>query len=302
MRKNALTIILLVCWLVSYPGHSWAHFAADPDRKKVVKVVIDPGHGGQDPGKVRGSDNLLHEKDINLAIALKLGHYLEKNIKNIKIYYTRKSDIYRSLEKRVDMANKVNADYFISIHCNSNPNRGIYGTKTHIHSHRLERSKVLAQQIEHEFASRGGRKSRGIMSAYDRGYNLYVLQHAKMPGVLVETGFLTNPNEEKYLNSKQGQVYTASAIYRAFKEYLKGKYTLDASEFKIQIMATAKPVSTQSNVFQSLKHKVERVMVTEKVCRYKYMVGKCTEYSDAIKILNEVKKAGFKDAFIVKTR
>lgn len=79
-------------------------------------VVIDPGHGGKDPGAVNGR-NL--EKTINLNVALKMGSLIENNCKNVKVIYTRKTDVFVELERRGEIANKAGADLFISIHTNS---------------------------------------------------------------------------------------------------------------------------------------------------------------------------------------
>ncbi len=142
-------------------------------------VCIDPGHGGKDPGKEQGSSNLKHEKDLNLEIAKKLGYYLTNNMTGVTVIYTRTTDKTVKLEERADIANRNKADYFISIHCNSNPNSAISGTRTHIHHHDFKASQALALRIEKEFQTRAGRNSRGIMSARDRGYNLFVVQYTE---------------------------------------------------------------------------------------------------------------------------
>ena len=82
-----------------------------------IKLVIDPGHGGSDPGYVSNFKNHLSEKDLNLLIAKKLGGYISENLQNIEIIYTRNDDSFPSLDERVELANTENADYFISIHC-----------------------------------------------------------------------------------------------------------------------------------------------------------------------------------------
>ncbi len=84
---------------------------------KSISILIDPGHGGKDPGQLSLSKNLMSEKDLALLIAKKLGHYLEHNLANVDVLYTRTSDIYPSLDERVQMANSKNVDYMLSIHC-----------------------------------------------------------------------------------------------------------------------------------------------------------------------------------------
>ncbi len=96
---------------------------------RVKKVVIDAGHGGKDPGTL-GRHSM--EKDIALAIALKLGKYIEENIPGVEVIYTRKTDEFIELHRRGDIANKAHADLFISIHCNSNPKPNIMGAETYV--------------------------------------------------------------------------------------------------------------------------------------------------------------------------
>ncbi len=106
-----------------------AHSQNDKKGYKIRTVVIDAGHGGKDPGAV-GSKS--HEKDITLRVALKLGHLIESNYSDIKIIYTRKTDVFVELYKRAEIANKNKADLFISIHCNSSTNKTAYGAETFV--------------------------------------------------------------------------------------------------------------------------------------------------------------------------
>lgn len=270
--------------------------------KNTITVFIDPGHGGRDPGNSARQVGMKDEKHLNLEIALKLGNYISERIANTKVIYSRKTDIKISLDNIVEIANKSGADYFISIHCNSNPNKAIYGTRTHIHSHKFTSSKKLANIIEQEFRSRAGRKSRGVMDARDRGYNLQTLQYTKMPGVLVECGFMTNPTEEKYLNSTLGQDYIASAIFRAFRTFLDEEQVQveDRSNiFKVQIMASTSPVNLKENRFQKLDSRVEEYKFPGHTYQYRYMVGREYDYEIAQKLMTKLRKEGFKDAFVV---
>lgn len=288
--------IIIFSFLVLFFGN---YYSSHAQTKKIL-VCIDPGHGGKDPGKDRGTKSKKHEKDLNLAIALKLGNYLETLLTGVEVIYTRKTDKYVSLDDRVIFANKRKADYFISIHCNSNPNKYVFGTKTHIHSHGFAASKALALRIEKEFGTRGGRKSRGIMSARDRGYNLFVLQYTDMPAVLVEAGFMTNANEERYLNSTQGQDYLASAVFRAFRDYISKKYPVEdrSTVYKVQLMASKTPLEFKSKKLNDLGLRIVEHR-SKGSYAYKYMVGREYDMEGAKKLLAEVKTAGFKDAFIV---
>ncbi len=227
-------------------------------RYRVQTVVIDAGHGGKDPG-THGKKH--REKDITLAIALELGDVIEQYMPNVKVIYTRKTDVFIPLDERAAIANRNNADLFISIHCNAISKASMHGTETycmgaHVNKGNLdvakrENSTILlekdylqkydgfnpksplahiffsnmqsahitnslrfASHVEDQFARRGGRVSRGVKQA-----GFIVLWKTAMPSALIETGYLTNAEEEKYLASKKGQVYLASAIYRAFRDY-----------------------------------------------------------------------------------
>ncbi len=222
-------------------------------------VVIDPGHGGKDPGAIGKKSK---EKNIVLAISLKVGAYLEENLKNVKVIYTRKTDEFIPLKKRAEIANNAGADLFVSIHANAIKNENAYGTETYVMGlHKTEKNlKVailensailyennyldeyggyepnspetyivmnlvqsayrdmsidLAEKIQEQFKDRAGRKDKGVKQA-----GFLVLWQTTMPSVLVEVGFISNKNEEEYLNSEYGQSIIASAIYRAIRDYL----------------------------------------------------------------------------------
>lgn len=224
----------------------------------VRKVVIDPGHGGKDPGAL-GSQSM--EKDIVLSIALKLGGYIESNFDDVEVIYTRSTDEFIGLDRRAQIANENKADLFISIHCNSAANKRAYGSETFVMGlHRsqenlevakkenaailyeedyletyggydpntpeaniifsmyqniyLNQSLIMASLTQDQFRDRAGRHDRGVKQA-----GFLVLYNITMPGVLVEAGFLSNAQEEKYLMSELGQSHIASAVFRAFRDY-----------------------------------------------------------------------------------
>jgi len=235
-------------------------------RYSVRKVIIDAGHGGHDSGAL---GRFSKEKDIALKIALELGKILKKHMRGVEVIYTRQTDTFVTLHGRAQVANKNNADVFISIHCNATPRgNAAHGTETytmglHTTGHNLEVAKrenavvlleddyqenyqgfdpklpeshilfslyqnayndnslKLAQNIQHQFKNRVGRKSRGVKQA-----GLLVLWKTTAPSVLVEVGFITHPQEEKYLNSKLGQTYIASGIFRALRDY---KHEIEAN-------------------------------------------------------------------------
>jgi N-acetylmuramoyl-L-alanine amidase len=284
--------------------------------RKQITVVIDAGHGGKDPGKLKGTSGNKDEKHLSLPIALKLGEYIKKHLPEVKVIYTRTTDKFVSLEKRVQIANSNNANYFISIHCNSSPNKSASGTETHVHNRNSKTSIKLANMIEKQFKYRADRKSRGVKDRADRHKNLFVLKDSRMPAVLVETGFLSHSTEEKYLNSSKGQDLTASAIFRAFRDYVVKydgvKYVKDANGassttpvastktiYKIQITASISVVPMDHPQFKKLGMKVEERDLGKGTYRYKYYVGSETDKKAAKKIMKEVREKGFKDAYIV---
>jgi len=225
---------------------------------KIRTVIIDPGHGGKDPGALGKRSK---EKDVVLDVALKTGQYIKQNLPDVKVIYTRSKDEFIELHRRASIANENNADVFISIHCNASKSTDVYGAETfvmgeHKNQANLEVAKLennailfeenaddeyggfdpnsnaayialslvqseykqqslsLAQKVQTQFTERVGRKDRSVQQA-----GFLVLYRTAMPSILVELGFLTNPKEEAFLKSEEGQVYLASAIYRAFKEF-----------------------------------------------------------------------------------
>lgn len=220
-------------------------------------VVIDAGHGGKDPGAI--GINGTKEKDVNLAIALKLGKLIEENMKDVKVVYTRKTDIFLDLYKRGKIANENNGKLFISIHCNSTQKRptdasgfevyllrpgrtkeaiaiaeiensvikyeenpGRYEKLTDenfilvsmAHAVYMKYSEKFSELLHREFDKHTELKSRGVKQA-----GFYVLVGASMPSVLIESGFLTNPEDEKHLASKEGQQKFAEYTFNAIKKY-----------------------------------------------------------------------------------
>lgn len=173
-----------------------------------IKIVIDPGHGGSDPGAIGPTGK--REKDANLAISLKLGEILKEN--GIEVVYTRDSDkinwpsnTRENLQARVDIAKNENANYFISIHNNSATSFA-YGTESYYYGGDVE-GKKLAQGIHGELVKATGLFDRKIKSA-----NFYVLKNTDIPAVLVEVAFISNANEEKLLFSEDFQYKAAQAI------------------------------------------------------------------------------------------
>jgi N-acetylmuramoyl-L-alanine amidase len=273
MRIRFLLLVIMICivpQLVLANG------------KKLTKIVLDAGHGGKDFG-AQGS--FSYEKDLTLAVVLKLGKIISDSLKGVQVIYTRTTDTYPTLVERHEIANQSNADLFVAVHVNSTPytyTRVLDGykiVKRHHHKvkepiyhsvrhhttaasgvetyvlglHRnsqkegaigeyganvtdepgllnendpqtaiilaqytqafLGRSVSLGTKIQQQFANEG-RNDLGV-----KQMGLEVLAGSAMPGVLVEIGFITNPEEETYLNSERGQYEVAMAIYRGIKAY-----------------------------------------------------------------------------------
>ncbi|NOS92088.1 MAG: N-acetylmuramoyl-L-alanine amidase [Cyclobacteriaceae bacterium] len=229
-----------------------------PSEFKLETIVIDPGHGGKDPGTMGKKSK---EKDVALKISLKLGAYIEKNFPNVKVIYTRKEDKYVALDERAEIANRNKAQLFICIHANSVPGAPAHGTETfvmglHKDKGNFEVAKrensvilmdenyeqryegfdpkspesyilfTLSQSAYHESSLRFAQKvenqfktKAGRVSRGVKQAGFLVLWRTAMPSVLIETGFLSQGKEESFLLSDDGQDMIASGIYRAFKEY-----------------------------------------------------------------------------------
>lgn len=286
-----------------------------------ITILIDPGHGGSDPGHEAADKNLLAEKDLTLKIALKFGSYLSEKLENVTVLYTRTDDRYPTLDERVNMANSKKVDYFISVHINGSPNTNINGTESHVHSMNSKASVKLAKAFEDEFKTRAGRKSRGVKDSDDREHSLQVLKFTEMTSVLVECGFMTNVSEANYLNTAEGQDVIASALFRAMRSHLQNthktisftKKSSGATEdskstassekaYSVQIMSSKEWLDTEKGSFKNLKHMVSRTQVSQTGYRYKYFSGSFSSKSEAEEYCNEVKKKGFPDSIVVERK
>ncbi len=276
--------------------------------KNEITILIDPGHGGKDPGHLSVSKSHLHEKGLNLIISKKIGHYLEHNLSNVSVLYTRTTDVFPTLDDRVKMANDKGVDYMMSIHCNGSDNTAIFGTETHIHNFDSKEAYKWALEIEKQFKTRGGRKSRGVKTGADIGHSLQILKYTKMPTILIECGFLTQVTEASYLNSEYGQEIISSAIFRATRAFLKSAHpnidfspdVVSGPSFKVQIMSSIDPLKVDIPEFKRLNYKVERVKInSSSMYKYKYFIGPFETKKLAKKAQKEIQSKGYKDAFIV---
>lgn len=360
---------ILVYFLLYFIGIQGSPLMAGPPAKnKVEVVVIDPGHGGRDPGAV---GSLVREKDIVLSIGLKLGKYIEDNFEDVRVIYTRDDDTFVPLHERANIANKNKADLFISIHANALPRSGAIGTETwvmgpHKNESNLEVAKLenqvitleedyetkyegfdpnsadsyiifslmqytylvqsvqFASFIQNEFRERAKRLDRGVKQA-----GFVVLWQTTMPSVLVETGFLTHPDEEKYLASQQGQDYLASALFRAFrnyKDFIEKSSRFEKEQTDPVLIPVVKeepenlpeaPVETENIPEGELKFKVQVLVsrdaqdLTGSYFRsypgveefsvgrwYKYAIGNYSSYRECLDFCTRVKEH-YPDAFVI---
>jgi N-acetylmuramoyl-L-alanine amidase len=265
---------------------------------KPIVLVIDAGHGGKDPGNLAKMKNGSPEKEINLKIALLLGSYLSNRLKNVKVVYTRTTDQFLSLQDRVTIANNSDANYYISIHCNFAKNSKIKGTETHIHNFDCKESFSLAEKVNQQFADRAQRYTRGTYDAADRERNLMVVKSTSMPAILIETGFMSNPQEEKYLNSEYGQTIIASAIFRGIREYLGSEYE-NPKLFKVLLMVSQKKINSGSTDFKKLGIKITEEVDNKAKYKYKYYADGIYNQENADNIKLKAIKCGFKEAYIL---
>ena len=233
------------------------------DRWNFDVIVLDAGHGGKDPGAIGRNKSV--EKNITLAITLKLGKMLEENMKDVKVVYTRKDDRFVELYRRGKIANDNDGKLFISIHCNSTPNKKSNASGSEVYLLRPGRTddaiaiaarensviefeadpkryqkltdenfilvsmaQAAHMQYSEKFAEMLDKQFRQNLDIPSRGVKqagFFVLVGASMPSVLVEAGYLSNPTDEKYLMSKKGQEEVAQSIFNAIKSF-KNYYDL----------------------------------------------------------------------------
>jgi N-acetylmuramoyl-L-alanine amidase len=220
-------------------------------------VVIDAGHGGNDPGAIGSS---LREKDVTLKLALKLGKLIKETYPEVNVIYTRSTDVFIELYRRAQIANNAKADLFISIHCNAAKSTAAYGTETFVmglHKSaaslevaKLENASILLEddyQQQYEGFDPNSPESYALFSLFQNAHidqslrlaamvenefksvgrssrgvkqaGFLVLWRAAMPSILIEAGFLSNSSDGKYLGSETGQDALSKAIFKAFKAY-----------------------------------------------------------------------------------
>ena len=193
----------------------------------MTKIFIDPGHNptGNDTGAVGYG---LKEQDVTVEIALKLKPLLERNGFEVKMSRNSLKDtvaegLNASLAGRYNAANSWDADIFVSIHCNS-ANTKAYGCETYYYTG-SSKGRRLADCVQPELAKETGLCNRGVKSA-----NFAVIKHTNMPAILVETAFIDNYDDNRFLANDDGKYKCAVAIYKGICDYLGIEYKLESED------------------------------------------------------------------------
>jgi len=334
-------------------------FSINVAGQRKFTVVIDPGHGGRDPGAVGA---FSHEKNINLAIAQKLGEKIKRQNSDVNVLFTRTEDVFVALAERSKFANDNNADLFISIHTNASRNAAASGIETYTlgvartrenlevamkensvilleDNHELRyqgfdpnciESYIMFEFMQDRFMEQSIQAASFVQSKLiqhtrriDRGVRqagFLVLKKTAMPSILIEVGFISNREEEKFLNSKEGQTAIATAIYNGFmaykREFDKRNFspTVVASNnnnnnapsgnnnanrqqddfvFKVQVFASRDFIRHSDPRFRGLNVSHYRQNGV-----FKYTYGETTDFQQALVYREEARKH-FRDAFIV---
>lgn len=339
---------------------------AQKGQKKPFTVVIDPGHGGIDPG---APGKRTKEKFVNMNVSKALGDMIKNEFPEVKVIYTRTTDVKIPLARRAAIANEAKADLFISIHSNASKSRKARGCETFtlgsgssaeakaaamyenevirlednfeetymgfdpkssesyiifelIRNHDMEKSIALAEAVQKGMVNSTKLHNRGVSSA-----GFLVLHKTVMPSILVEVGFISNPTEEKYIASKNGQKALAKGIFNGFASYyrnhkksIKSQAGTTVAEKKAaeekpstagkQKAATAnkksgKPVFkvqilTAGNKLKENDSRLKGVKASyyKENGMYKYTYGESCDYEFISKKRKEI-SAKFKEAFIV---
>lgn len=278
-----MTLGALSFFSLAYGSHLQKDTVSD-NGYRIKTIIVDPGHGGRPSGTTGNyshgaSGSYSSEKNVTLAIGIKLQKAIEKELTGVKAVLTRSTDDDVSWQKRAEIANENKGDLFISLHCNSLPERRIRDVVGHKHGKPIYETRVvadrsgkgvlllvygfhrtkeeekaikenlieddtdmntnpdpndpgsmilmneykrkyrkqsihLAELLNTEFVETDGRHSDGI-----REQGILVLCHSAMPAVLIETGYINNPDDEAYLNSEKGQDEIVASIIRALKNY-----------------------------------------------------------------------------------
>jgi N-acetylmuramoyl-L-alanine amidase len=261
------------------------------------RVVIDPGHGGHDPGAV--GPNGLYEKDVVLDIALRARSILRKEYPHYEVVLTRETDVFIPLPKRAALANRINADFFLSVHANASPNRQARGIETYLlnwtndeqalrvaareNDISLKKMKevqselgIILASLERESKRDDSVKLAGFIQKalvaemrphYPRVHDLgvkqalfYVLVDAKMPSALAEVAFISNPEEEQLLADESYRQQVARSLVSGINAYFNTAPQPRMASREFREKAASRKVSPPSGAY-----KVKKVAYTRKV-------------------------------------
>lgn len=221
---------------------------------KIGKIVIDPGHGGHDTGTI--GPNGLEEKDLVLDVSRRLGKLLEARL-GADVVYTRSDDTFIPLETRTSIANQEQADLFVSVHANSSHDEDARGVETYylnftsssealdvaarenaasdksIHElqdlvkkialkEKIEESREFASDVQHALHSGLAAKSPGIRDRGVKKAPFIVLIGANMPSILAEISFVSNPGDERHLQTAEYRQRIAESLYHGISKYVSG--------------------------------------------------------------------------------
>ena len=348
MNKYFAVLLTIIIYSTVYSEISFSQY-------RIKKVVIDAGHGGKDPGavgkKAKEKDIALSislklgkyiEKNL---IGVKVEYTRKKDVfielfKRAEIANKKHADVFISIhvnshtssqpygtatyvmgldksKENLEVAKRENSVIlkekgYLANYKGFDPNSpDSYIVFSLLQNANLEQSLNLAQKVESQFKNRAGRRSRGVKQAA-----LVVLWNATMPAILVETGFISNSSEQKFLMNDQGQSYIASAIFRAFRDY-KNEIEKKSKNLKTIQYSSNSSTKTISNKKPNVRFKVQIKSSTKKIANgskelyyyknaeeinfkgiYKYYIGNTNSFKEILKIQNKVRKK-VKDAFVV---
>lgn len=262
--------------------------------EKPYTLVLDAGHGGKDPGAV---GKFSQEKDLNLKLVLAVGKQINEQYPDVNVVYTRSTDVFIPLQKRADIANKANADLFISIHTNSAEKKEPRGVETFIlgtdrmeanldvamrenavmklesdyqttyqgfdpnsidsyimfelmQNSYMDQSLRMAEQVQQRFVGHLNRADRGVRQAA-----FWVLLKTACPSILFEMGFISNPEEERFMNEPASIAQMANALVNAFGAYTH-KQAVRKEALAIDTTAQAVDMQKHGNDTDSTRNRV----------------------------------------------
>ena len=185
------------------------------------RIAIDPGHGGSDSGAI-GPTGIM-EKSVTMRVSRELKRLLEAEGAQVVLTRTGDTEVsekgaaatsVEELQARCDVANKANADIFLSIHADAFTNREVKGTTAYYYEKGTKQSRLLADSVRTALIDSIGTVDRGTQTC-----NFYVVKHTDMPAILVEISFISNPDEEKMMNSETGVKKIARGIADGIADY-----------------------------------------------------------------------------------